>query len=498
MISATSTEVVVAGGGTAGCVVAARLAEAGRDVVLVEAGPDHGALADGRWPRELLDAGTIPTSHDWGYTSGDAVPRPGLAFERAKVIGGCSAHNGCTVSWGTRADYDGWAAMGLAGWGADELLPIFRSVSRRLRVRRFSPEEWVPFHRGFIEAGEARGLPVADDLESLDGGPAVGAEPSNSPEGIRWNTAFAYLDALRGSPNLRVMPDTLVDRVLLDGARSVGLRAIGPAGELEIRADLVVLAGGTYGSPAVLLRSGVGPAPELRAVGVDPVVDLPGVGRNMHDHPGSELYLAPSEELERRTAAFATQGYPVPDEQAMATVASSGCRDAPFDLHVFPERAMDGRLAVFVALLTPRSRGRLTLADRDPRSAPRLDHAYLTDPAGRDLATLVEGVGIARDLLAAPGLAPLVAGELEPGPGADLHRAVRERVLHYWHPVGTCALGSVTDARGRVLGVDGLVVADASVMPITVRATTNLPTVVVAERISAWLVSGSDGEPVVP
>jgi choline dehydrogenase len=492
--SATSTEVVVAGGGTAGCVVAARLAEAGIDVVLLEAGPDHGALAGGAWPRELLDAGTIPTSHDWGYTSGDALPGRVLAFERARVIGGCSAHNGCTISWGHRADYDGWVATGLSGWGADELLPTFRSVSERLRVRRFGPEEWVPFHRGFIEAGAARGLSVADDLESLDAGPSVGAEPSNSPEGIRWNTAFAYLDSVRDSPHLRVVPGTLVDRVLVERSRAVGVRAVGPGGDVEVRADLVVLAGGTYGSPAVLLRSGIGPAGELRAIGVDPVVDLPGVGRNLHDHPGFEVYLAPSEELERRTGAFAASGRPVPDEQAMAKVASSRCEGAPFDLHVFPERAMDGRLAVFVALLTPRSRGRLTLTDRDPRSAPTIDHGYLTDPEGRDLATLVDGVGIARDVIAAPGLAPLLGAELEPGPGADLRRAVRDGVIHYWHPVGTCAMGSVTDADGGVVGVEGLAVADASVMPVTVRATTNLPTVVVAERIVSRIAAGARGD----
>ena len=191
-------DVVVAGGGTAGAVVAARLVEAGAAVALVEAGPDHGAFADGAWPLELTDAATIPTSHDWGYRSADG----GLAFERARVIGGCSAHNGCTASWGHRADYDGW---GLPGWSAEDVLPRFEDASRRMRVRRFTDDELTPFHAAFIEAGDGVGLPRADLLETLDIRPSVCAEPSNSPDGVRWNTAFAYLDAVRSDERLQVL-----------------------------------------------------------------------------------------------------------------------------------------------------------------------------------------------------------------------------------------------------------------------------------------------------
>jgi choline dehydrogenase len=281
----------------------------------------------------------------------------------------------------------------------------------------------------------------------------------------------------------------------VEGGRAQGVLASGPLGPIEVRADLVVLAGGTYGSPAVLLRSGIGPADELRAIGVTPEVDLSGVGRNLHDHPAFEVYLEPSEELERRTAAFAAGGRAVPDEQAMAKAATSRCEGAPFDLHVFPERAMDGRLAVFAALLTPRSRGAVTLAGPGPEAPPAIDHAYLTDPEGHDLEALVEGVETARAFLSAGPTAVLVGRELEPGPGADLREAVRAGVIHYWHPVGTCAMGSVTDAAGRVLGVEGLVVADASLMPVTVRATTNLPTVVVAERIAQTVIGRDRGGP---
>jgi choline dehydrogenase len=475
-------DAVVCGGGTAGPVVASRLVEAGRRVVLLEAGPDHGPFDGGRWPADLLDATTIPTSHDWGYRSEDGR---GLAFERARVIGGCSAHNGCTVSWGHRADYDGW---NLPGWRATELEPTFRAVTARMRVRRFADDELTPFHAAFIAGGESLGLPREDRLDSLDIRPAVCAEPSNSPDGIRWNAAFAYLDPVRRDPRLEIRGDTLVDRVLIEGQRAVGVRAIGPQGAGEVRADLVVLCGGTYGSPAILLRSGVGPADDLVSLGIPPAADLPGVGGNLHDHPSFEVVIGTKDLLDERTAAFRSTGRAVPDEQGLASVASSWASDGIIDTHLFSEMAIDGRLGVFVACLTPRSRGRLSLRSEDPADTPILDHAYLTDPEGHDLGVLRDGVVRARRFLAAEPLSNLVR-EIEPGPTADLDTAIREGVIHYWHPVGTCAMGSVTDARGRVHGIDGLVVADASLVPQTVRATTNIPTLVVAERISAFLGS---------
>ncbi len=438
-------DAIVCGGGTAGPVLAAHLVGSGRRVLVLEAGPDPGAYSDGRWPEELLDARTIPLSHDWGLTSGDELAGRSLAYERAKVLGGCSAHNGCTVSWGHRADYDGWAALGLDGWSADDLRPIFREVSARMRVRRFDDDEIAPLHRGFIDAGVTLGYPEVDDLESLDGGLGVCAEPSNSPGGIRWNAAFAYLDPVRERDGLAVWGDTLVDRVLIERGRAVGVATTGPEGSVELRADLVVVASGTYGSPAILLRSGIGPPDELRALGVAPVVSLP-VGRNLHDHPGFELLFAPSEELERLDADFAAAGGTIPDEQGFAKGESGRAQAArePFDLHVFPEVSLDGRLGVFVAALTPRSRGAVTLRNLDPRSAPRLDHAYLTDPDGHDLEVLVDGAELARAFAAAEPFASLLDRELEPGAHAparhDLRDAIRAGVIHYWHPVGTCAM----------------------------------------------------------
>ncbi|HEY6567033.1 MAG TPA: FAD-dependent oxidoreductase [Actinomycetota bacterium] len=491
-------DAIVVGGGTAGSVVAARLVESGRRVLVLEAGPDYGSFGTLGWPSDLLDASTIPTSHDWGLRSGPEFAGRDLAFERARVIGGCSAHNGCTASWGHRADYDGWAARGLEGWRADDLLPFFHEASVRMRVRRFRDDEIVPFHRAFIDAGAEMGLPHLDDLESLDGVPSVCAQPSNSPEGVRWNAAFAYLDPVRDLPGLEIQGLVRVDRVLFDGHRVVGVSYREDGVIREVWADLVVLAGGTYGSPEVLLHSGVGPAEDLWDLGIPIVADVAGVGRNLHDHPSFELAFEPTDELASRTKAFAASGRPIPDEQGFAKAASSTSTNGVFDLHVFPETAMDGRTAIFAAYLTPRSRGSLSLRSSIPGDAPRIDHAYLSDEDGHDLAALTEGVELARSFASSVAMRPFLGRELAPGPEARtpeaLREAIRVGVIHYWHPVGTCAMGSdddpaaVTDADGRVRGVEGLVVADASLMPATVRATTNLPTVVVGERIAAALV----------
>jgi choline dehydrogenase len=390
------------------------------------------------------------------------------------------------VSWGHRADYDGW---NLPGWSAAELLPLFDDASARMRVRRFAADELAPLHRGFVDAGVTLGLPEVDDLDTLDGLPGVGPQTSNSPGGVRWNAALAYLDPVRARPQLEIRDRTMVDRVLVEAGRAVGVRAVSGDGAFEIRAETVVLTAGAYGTPAVLLRSGIGPADELRSLGIEVVVDNDGVGANLHDHPSFELFYAGTDELERRNAAFAAGGRPIPDEQGFAKAASSLCRHATFDLHVFPAPSLDRLLTIFVSCVSPRSRGRLTLSSRDPHAAPSLDHGYLTDADGHDLAVLLEGVALARRLAAGPELAALLGPELEPGTDVDLARAIRTGVIHYWHPVGSCAMGIACDERGRVLGIDGLVVADASLFPQTPRATTNIPTVVAASRVAGWLTA---------
>lgn len=492
------TDVVVLGGGSAGAVVAARLAERGVDVVLVEAGPDYGPLSGGRWPAEILGAAMLATTHDWGYGSCPVPGRAPWTFERARIIGGCSAHNGAIAAVGHRSDYDAW---GLPLWRTDVLRPTFAAVLDRMRVRTYTRQEAGPFHARCLEAAVSAGWSVdtatfAGDLCDLDAGDGFGLESVNVADGVRWNTAFAYLDPVRSGSGLRILDETLVDR--LDVAPShVVVHARRGSAPVRVSAQTAVLAGGVYGTPAILQRSGIGDPADLRAAGIAPRHDLPAVGRHLHDHPmvnaGRALGPAMREWLDEAARA----GF-VPEEQTLGKARSSLSADGVYDLHVFPVCAStqtqltQGRALVEVACMTPRSRGRLHVVGPDPLVAPRIDHGYLTDADGHDLAVLRDGLRLAETLLDQPALSGALVGE---GPRDLGDAALRRDVQHYYHPVGTARMGtdpatSVCDERGRVHGLERLVVADASVMPTVPRANTNIPTIVVAERIATMLSAG--------
>jgi choline dehydrogenase len=314
-----TSDVIVVGGGTASAVVAARLIEAGLRVVVIEAGPDYGSYRFGGWPAELLDASALPETHDWGHR-GQGAGGQQLAFERAQVVGGCSAHNGCAQLPGWRGDYDAWAASGCPGWSSDELRPRFARSIERLRVRHFSPDEIQPFQRRFLEAAVAAGIPLTDDLDDLDGEIGCGSEPMNV-DGVRWNTAFAYLDPVRDRRELTIVPDAAVDRVLIANGQAFGIRARVDGQPRELRADLVVLSAGAYGIPEILLRSGIGPAADLREHGIEVHADLPAVGANLHDHPASQFEFARTERLGEELELFA-RTYLLPEEQTLAKIAS--------------------------------------------------------------------------------------------------------------------------------------------------------------------------------
>jgi choline dehydrogenase len=482
---------VVLGGGTSGCVVAGRLAEAGCDVIVVEAGPDYGPLAEGAWPDELVDARAIPESHDWGYDSGQAYPGRVVAFQRARVIGGCSAHNGCIAAVGHRSDYDGW---GLPGWAAADLEPLLPAVLERMHVRAYTDDEAGPFHAACLEAAAAIGWRRADDLCDLDGLDGFGLETVNISGGVRFNTAFAYLDPVRG--RVRVVDRAPVDRLERDGDGWL-VRVLRDGEPLELRAATVVLAAGVYGTPAILQRSGVGDPTRLAEAGIRCVHELPGVGRNLHDHPMIEVEYVRGEELERIVAAAAAAGF-VPDEQTLGKVRSSRAGDV-YDLHLVPffsatqTGLLAGRVTIAAAVMTPRSRGALRVRSADPEQAPWIDHAYLADAEGHDLAVLRDGIGLVRELASRPPLRDLIGAPLGALESDD---DLRNAVVHYYHPVGTAAMGpagdrlAVCDERGRVRGLDGLVVADCSLMPVVPRANTNIPAVIVGERIADALLRG--------
>jgi choline dehydrogenase len=493
-------EVVVVGGGTGGAAIAARLVEAGREVLVLEAGTDPGPFGDPRWPADLVDAERLGTSCDWGFDSGSTYPDQVVRFERARVLGGCSVHNGCAQTLGHRFDYDAWSDAGNPGWSTDELVPFFERSSEQLRVRTYEQAELTPWQAAWYEAGPEIGLPHLADLNGLDETVGIGPESVNIVDGVRWNTAFAYLDPLRERPNLTIAGDVLVDRLRLDGTRVTGLDVVRGGRRSAVTAGLVVLAGGTYGTPAVLLRTGVGPADELRALGIEVALELPGVGANLHDQPMVAVRWEGSPELEAAMAAAAASGW-APDEQVLAKACSSHEREA-FDLHLLPYSPTDpgeGRRWIAAAgALLPRSRGRVSLVSRDPNVLPHVDHAFLSDPDGHDVAVLGEALALLRELAATPRLRALLGREHVPGPtvksAAEVEAYLRAHIDNYWHPVGTTRLGpasdpaAVVDAAGRVHGIDGCLVADCSLMPVIPRATTALPAVVVAERVASLLL----------
>lgn len=494
-------DVLVVGGGTSGASLAGLLArDPSRSVLLLEAGPDYGALSEGHWPPELLDASTIPSTHDWGY-SGITHNRQheSRAFDRARVVGGCSAHNGCVELLGHRRDYDHWAELGNDGWAWEDVAPAFERAKAALRVRIPRDQEMTPYQSAFIDGAVAAGIPRVDDLNVPDDVAGVAPSPVNIVNGVRWNAALGYLDEVREQENLNVVGNALVDRVIFEGQRAVAVEAI-VDGQLErFEAGRIVLSGGAYGSPAILLRSGIGPAGDLAELGVEVLHDLPGVGRNLTDHPMAGVQLAATPKLLGQMEVFGTVNW-LPDEQALLKARSSICDEA-FDLHLFSvsNRGEEGyeRFSIEISCVYPHSSGRLTLNSTDPAAMPVIDHGYLNDPEGHDLAVMLDGVELAlqiADHLREQGLIEGVvapAGDLTSSEA--LSRWVESAVGIYYHPACSCRMGpasdpfAVVDPRGRVHGLDSLAICDASIFPVLMRANTNLPAAMLAEHMAGWI-----------
>jgi choline dehydrogenase len=318
----------------------------------------------------------------------------------------------------------------------------------------------------------------------------------------RVNSAFAYVDRVRD--RLIVAGDAPVERILVRGGRAVGVAVRDGERLVEIGASRVVVCAGAYGSPALLLRSGIGPAGELAAVGVKPVRDLPGVGRNLHDQPCVEVRYEGSaeliEEMERHKAETGWR----PAEQVIAKFPSAGCQQG-FDLHIYPVGGYsESRSAWYwywflgVACLSPLSRGSVRLTGPGSDDRLLIDHRYLSDPGGHDRARLAEGVERVREVAQSPEPRRLLGRETRPGPEVSGRQAIEHFIdhaaVHYYHPAGSCKMGpasdpdTVVDSEGRVRGIEGLHVADASIMPAVTSGNTNMPTTVIGERIARSLL----------
>jgi len=371
--------------------------------------------------------------------------------------------------------------------------PALARALERLTVRTYADDEVGPFHRFCLDAAAALGWTRADDLDDLDGGIGFGIEPVNINGGVRVNAAFAYIDPARARPNLTILDDALCDRIAF--APAGGGEAIVRRGgeETRIAAATIVLTAGAYGSPAILQRSGVGDPAVLEAARIPTVLELRGVGRNLHDHPLVELEFTGSDRLRAELAESAAARF-TPEEQTLGKLRSSRA-SGPFDIHLFPVAAhphslLAGRVMLVVAAMEPRSRGILRVLGPDPELAPLIDHGYLSDADGHDRAVLAEGSEGTRELAATEPLRSMIGDELASTAQSPIDRFH----AHYFHPVGTCAMGlasdpfAVCDGAGRVYGLKGVVVADCSLMPVIPRANTNLPAVLVGERIAETLL----------
>ena len=522
-------DIVIVGGGSAGSVLAARLSEdPALQVALLEAGPPDDSVLI-HCPGGLALMARNHRSSQLLHTE----PQPGLNGRRGlqprgRTLGGSSSTNAMIYMRGHPQDYDTWAAMGNPGWAWQDVLPWFIRAEGNERLGGELHGQTGPlnvadlrdpntFSQRFVEAGVQAGLPRSDDFNGATQ-EGVGLYQVTQKNGERHSVAKAYLTPVRSRSNLHVFTDTTVDRIGLQDSHARTVHALRGGQRLTLTARReVVLSAGAFQSPAILMRSGLGPAAHLQTLGIVVQRDLPGVGGNLHDHPDVVL-VAPVREGRELFGLSLRGGWDVLRDirqwrqlrrgrmttnfaEAGAFFCSRDGLDQPdVQLHFVVAQLVNHGLqlvgghgfSLHVCVLQPRSRGTLRLRDASPHSAPLIDPQFLSDP--QDLQTLVRGVRRARQILAQPALATHGqewARSAQAQSDAELEAWIRDHADTIYHPVGTCRMGTdaqaVVDLQLCVHGVPGLRVVDASVMPRIVSGNTNAPTVMLAERAADFM-----------
>jgi choline dehydrogenase len=528
---------VVVGAGSAGCVVASRLSEDGSRVVLLEAGGQD-------WhPLIHIPAGVLHLLHhpriNWNYNSEGEEGTAGrqIYWPRGKVMGGSSSINGMLYVRGNPADYDGWAQMGCRGWSYEEVLPLFRKSEHYVQggdseIRgQGGPllvEDYrtiLPLTHCFVEAAQQAGFPLTPDYNGRTQ-EGVGYSQMTRRGRVRGSTARTFLAQAKGRANLKVETGAIATRLLFDGKRCTGVAFRQNGAERQVMAAReVALSGGAVNSPHLLQISGIGPAEHLKSIGVEVVHDLPGVGANLSDHyvvrvshrvTGAVTIneLSRGVRLAREAVRYAAvgrgaltfgvtaamvfcrsrEGLASPDLQLLFTPAS-------YALNRFRELEREPGMTVAVCPVRPESRGTIMAQSPDPLTYPAIRPNYLSAP--NDLRVLITGIGHTRRIFAQPAVAQHSAGETVPGLAVASDDAFLDYARHngttVFHPVGTCKMGTdpmaVVDPRLRVVGIAGLRVIDASVMPTVTTGNTNAPTIMIGEKGAAMIREDARAQP---
>ncbi|MDH6293226.1 GMC family oxidoreductase [Rhodococcus opacus] len=497
----TSTVTLVVGAGAAGGVVAARLSEdPDNHVILIEAGPDFASKED--LPPEL-EAADFPqlTAYGWGLDAYHVEGEQLNPYPRGKVLGGSSSVNGAVFVRGRKADFDGWAAAGNPSWSWDRILPEFIELESDqqfgelpyhgsegpVRIERTTDEGWPRFLRAYRDDLAASGVPATDDVNAPDS-VGVGHVPRNRAGKYRESTLITHITPARTRKNFEVCGDTLALRVIHERGRATGVEVDGPSGIEVIPADRVVLSGGAFISPMILMHSGIGDPEELGRVGIETKVELPGVGNNLQDHPGLPL-IAEAVNTEPGLHGFrfyARDSSGLGPENDIAYTPGQ----VPIEGVNFPVDTIAEDLAYFVASLAlPNSRGWLKLRSADPHDLPDVHLNFLSDPS--DVERLKAAYRPMVETALKGTVSETIGKIVIPGPeeyGDDIlgwldtpeaEEWMRRAVLTSFHLVGTCKMGPASDPQAvvddhlRVHGFENLYVADASIMPSITSGMTN-------------------------